>query len=89
MGVVLAYQVRMMMLWPGHWYLLDEKGHKRKTWQMGLGQRGWEERSLWDSRRGRFIRGSLLAAPVRHPEHPEVPLWLVICRSFERSPWYR
>ncbi len=88
LSVVLAYQLRMLMRWPGRWYLLDEQGRKRKTWQMGLGKRGWEERSLWDSRRGRWIRGSVLAVAVRHPDRPEVPLWLVICRSFERSPWY-
>ncbi len=86
--LLVAFQVRFVMRWPTTWYLLTAPGQKRKTWQMGLGKRGWEERSVWDSRRGQWVRSSVLAVPVRHPDLPEVPLWLVICRSQGRAPWY-
>jgi hypothetical protein len=66
--LLLAFQVRFVMRWPTTWYLLDAAGQKRKTWQMGLGKRGWEERSVWDSRRGQWVRRSVLAVPVRHPD---------------------
>jgi hypothetical protein len=30
----------------------------------------------------------VLALPVTHPDHRETPLWLVVCRSQGRTPWY-
>jgi len=30
----------------------------------------------------------VLAFPVRHPEHPDLPLWLVVVRRTGGSPWY-
>ena len=86
--LLVAYQVRAVIRWPTTWYLLDAQGRKRKTWQMGQGKRGWQERSVWDSRRGKWVRSSVLAVPVFHPELPEKPLWLVIARSQGRPPWY-
>jgi hypothetical protein len=30
----------------------------------------------------------VLALPVTHPDHHDTPLWLVVCRSKGRTPWY-
>ncbi len=30
----------------------------------------------------------MLALQVAHPDHPQQPLWLVVCPSQGRSPWY-
>lgn len=35
-----------------------------------------------------LVLGSVLALPVTHPEHPSQALWLVLCRSQGRAPWY-
>jgi hypothetical protein len=43
---------------------------------------------VWDARRARWIMATVLVLPVAHPEHPEGPLSLVVCRSQGRSPWY-
>jgi hypothetical protein len=34
------------------------------------------------------VQASILALPVRHPDHPEQPLWLVIARRKGGLPWY-
>ena len=60
----------------------------RLAWRIALGKRGWSERTIWDSRRARWVRASVLALPVTHPDHRERPLWLVLCRSQGRTPWY-
>jgi len=68
--------------------LLDAPGNRRKTWRIAMGKRGWSERTIWDSRRAPCVVASVLALPVRHPEHPASSLWLVVCRSKGRPPWY-
>jgi len=64
------------------------KAIARLAWRIALGKRGWSERTIWDSRRARWVRASVLALPVTHPDHRETPLWLVVCRSQGRTPWY-
>src|SRR6059058_912649 len=61
--------------------LLDAQGNRRKTWRIAMGKRGWSERTIWDSRRAQWVRASVLARPLRHAEHPDSPLWLVVCRE--------
>lgn len=34
------------------------------------------------------MHASVLALPVTHPDHRDTPLWLVVCRSKGRTPWY-
>jgi len=34
------------------------------------------------------VHASVLALPVTHPDHRDTPLWLVVCRSKGRTPWY-
>lgn len=43
---------------------------------------------MWDARRARWVIATVLVLVVAHPDHPEQPLSLVVCRSQGRSPWY-
>ena len=43
---------------------------------------------VWDARRARWVVATVLVLQVAHPNHPEHPLSLVVCRSQGRSPWY-
>jgi hypothetical protein len=54
----------------------------------GIRKRGWSQRWVWDARRARWVIATVLVLAVAHPEHPEQPLSLVVCRSQGRSPWY-
>jgi Transposase DDE domain len=54
----------------------------------GIGKKAWGSRGLWDARRRQWISASVLAFPVRHPEHPDLPLWLVVARRKGSTPCY-
>jgi hypothetical protein len=88
LGLLLAYGLRFVLRWRKDYQLLDAAGNRRLTWKIAQGKRGWSQRWVWDARRARWVLASVLVLPVAHPEHPEQPLSLVVCRSQGRSPWY-
>jgi len=79
---------RFVLRWRKDYQLLDAQGHKRKAWHIARGKRGSRERLIWDSRRACWVQASVLVLPVHHPDHPDVTLSLVVCRSAGRLPWY-
>jgi hypothetical protein len=87
-GVLLGLAVRFVLRWRPKYHLIDAAGNKRLAWKILQGKRGWSERWVWDSRRARWVKSTVLAAPVRHPEHREEQFFLVVCRSQGRAPWY-
>ena len=87
LGLCLAFNLRFVMRWQTDYHLLDAAGVSRPAWKIAQGKRAWSWRWLWDGRRQRFYQASVLALPVRHPEFPEVPLFLVVARGQEH-PWY-
>jgi hypothetical protein len=54
----------------------------------GIRKKAWGSRRLWDARRRQWISASVLAFPVHHPDHPALPLWLVVARRKGSTPWY-
>jgi hypothetical protein len=88
LGLLLAYNLRFVVRWRKDYQLLDAAGNRRLTWKIAQGKRGWSQRTVWDARRARWVVATVLALPVAHPEHANRPLWLVVCRSQGRSPWY-
>lgn len=88
LNLLLAYSVRFVLRWRKDYQLLDATGNRRLTWKIAQGKRGWSQRTVWDARRARWVVATVLVLKVAHPEHPERPLWLVVCRSQGRSPWY-
>jgi hypothetical protein len=80
---------RFVMRWPAKNTLLDEQGQVCKAWEMVRGKRNCRTYQLWDARRHCFRTVGVLAASVRHPKLPHVPLWLVVSRPGSgRKPWY-
>jgi hypothetical protein len=88
LGLLLAYRLRFVLRWRKDYKLLDAAGNQRLTWKIAQGKRGWSQRWVWDARRSRWVVATVLALPVAHPAQPDHPLWLVVCRSQGRSPWY-
>lgn len=87
-GVLLELGARFVLRWRPKYRLRDATGNERLAWKIAPGKRGWSQRQVWDSRRARWVRASVLALPVRLPSQPEQPVFLVVCRSQGRSPWY-
>jgi DDE family transposase len=78
---------RFVMRWPKNYYLLDEQGQLRKPGEISKGKRSWDHRLLWDARHRCERKTGILAFPVFDPTHHQ-PLWLVIARRKNQSPWY-
>lgn len=89
LGVLLAFGLRFVLRWRQDSPLREAQGKRRKTWRLAMGNRGWSERTIWDSRRAPWVVSSVLARPLRPPQHPESPRWVVVCPSKGRTPWYR
>lgn len=88
LGQALRAQVRFVQRWPKSWKVCDATGTLRPAWQILRGRRAWDHQQLRDPRQ-QLRKVSVLAAPVRHADYPEQPLWLVVGRSEGRSePWY-
>ena len=88
LGVVLAYSLRFVLRWRKDYQLVDAQGNHRLTWKIAQGKRGWSQRTVWDARHARWVVATVLVLAVTHPDHPEQPLSLIVCRSQGRSPWY-
>jgi Transposase DDE domain len=88
LGLLLAYALRFVLRWRKDYQLLDAAGNRRLTWKIAQGKRGWSQRTVWDARHARWVIATVLVLQVAHPDHPDQPLWLVVCRSQGRSPWY-
>ncbi len=88
LGLLVAFQLRFVLRWKKEYQLVDAQGNRRAAWKIARGQRGWQERTVWAARRHVWMRASILALPVHHPDHPEQALWLVIARRKGGLPWY-
>ena len=88
LGLLLAFTLRFVLRWKKEYQLLDAQGNRRAAWKLARGKRGWQEQIIWDCRRHQWVRASVLALPVCHPDHPTQQLWLVIARPAGGLPWY-
>lgn len=88
LGALHAYAARFVVRWR-HQYRLCFEGKLKAAWKIAQGKKAWGSRGLWDARRRQWISESRLAFPVCHPDHPDLPLWLVVARRKGSTPWYR
>jgi hypothetical protein len=88
LGALHAYAARFVLSFRQKYRLLFE-GKLKAAWKIAQGKKAWGSRGLWDARRRQWISESRLAFPVRHADHPDLPLWLVVAQSLGSTPWYR
>src|SRR5579885_2422699 len=88
LGLLFAFNLRFVLRWKKEYHLVDAQGNRRAAWKIARGKRGWQERTVWDCRRHQWVTASILALPVRHPDHHAKALWLVIARRKGGLPWY-
>jgi hypothetical protein len=82
-----AAQIRFIVRWRNSYHLQDSKG-RRSPGEMCRGKRSLEYRLLWDARRRCERKVGILFFSVRHPKHPDQPLWLVAARPKQRPAWH-
>ena len=78
---------RFLLRWPKNYNLLDEYGQRRTPAEISKGKRSWDHRMLWDARHQCECKTGVIAFPVFDPTHQQ-PLWLVVARRKNQSPWY-
>jgi Transposase DDE domain len=78
---------RILLRWPKNFQLLDEQEQLRKPGEISKGKRSWDHRMLWDARHDCECKTGVIAFPVFDPTHRQ-PLWLVVARRKNQSPWY-
>ncbi len=81
------HAARFVMRWPKNYRLLDAQGQTRQPGQISKAKRSWEQRLLWDARRRCQRKVGVIAFPVADVQHQQ-PLWLVVARRKNQSPWY-
>lgn len=82
------YKVRFIVRWMTNYKLLDENGRERKPFEITRGKRSQAHYMLEHSD-GTKQQIGVYACPVRHPQLPDIPLWLVVSRRGKGSkPWY-
>ncbi len=82
-----VHATRFVMRWPKNYKLLDQNGQLRKPGEISKGKRSWDHRLLWDARRRCERQVGIITFPVFDPAHHQ-PLWLVVARRKNQSPWY-
>lgn len=89
LGWCVQNQQRLVLRWRHDYQLIDAQGRTRKAWEIARGKRSWSKRQIWDARCRTWRTVGVLALPVRHPDDPQVPFWLVVSRPGKgHKPWY-
>lgn len=82
-----THAARFVMRWPKNYRLIDQEGRTRKPGDISKGKRSWEYRQIWDARKRCHRKVGIIAFPISDPVHQQ-PLWLVVARRKQQSPWY-
>ena len=85
--VAFVHAARFIMRWPKNFKLLDQNENLRKPGEISKGKRSWEYRMLWDARRRCERKVGIIAFQVFDSMYHQ-PLWLVVARRKNQSPWY-
>lgn len=82
---VFQYGLRFVVRWPKAHQLVDARG-KRAAWKITRGKRSFDHRLIRDGRRHCERQTGIYFCPVTHPDHPSIPLWLVVSRPGQGRP---
>jgi Transposase DDE domain len=82
-------QVRFILRWKKGNDLLDANGDRRKTSEISRSKRSIDHRMIYDNKRRCERKTGIIFMPVRLPDLPDQPLWLVVSRpGAGRQPWF-
>lgn len=90
LGLLLSRGDRFLLRWPSRFKLVDVKGVLKKAYRFSVGKKATSSRLVRDMVRKVSYRRSLVWLPCLHPDYPDQPLTLIICRPGRkgRQPWY-
>ncbi len=87
--LALHHQVRFIVRWKKGNSLLDAQGQRRKASEISGKKRSVDHRMLYDCKRRCECKTGMVFFPVKLPDAPDQPLWLVVSRPGPgRQPWF-
>jgi hypothetical protein len=85
----LFHQVRFIVRWKKGNDLIDEQGQRHKASEISRRKRSVDHRMIYDCQRRCERKTGIVFFPVRLPDAPEQPLWMVVSRPGPgRQPWF-
>lgn len=90
LGLLLSRSDRFLLRWPSRFKLVDVKGLLKNAYRFSVGKKATSSRLVRDMVRKVTYRRSLVWQRCLHPDYPDCPLTLLICRPGKkgRQPWY-
>ena len=85
----LSVRVRFIVRWKKGNTLLDEHGERHKASEISRKKRSVDHRLIYDCKRRCERQTGIVFFPVRLPDLPDQPLWMVVSRPGPgRQPWF-
>jgi len=82
-------RVRFIVRWKKGNYLMDETGQRRKASDISRRKRSIDHRMIYDCKRRCERKTGIVFFPVKLPDAPYMPLWMVVSRpGAGRQPWF-
>ncbi len=89
LGLLILAQVRFVLRWKKDYALLGPKGQAQPARRLVAWKRPMDHQQIWDAPHHCWRTVGILFLPVRHPDFPLIPLWLVVSRpGAGRKPWF-
>lgn len=89
LGLLILAQARFVLRWKRDYALVGPQGQSKTARRLVAWKRPMDHRQLWDAPHHCWRTVGILFLPVRHPEFPLIPLWLVVSRpGATRKPWF-
>jgi hypothetical protein len=83
------FRVRFVLRWNKTYSLIGPAGEAQSARQLVAWKRPVDHCTIWDAPRRCQRTVGILFLPVRHPDFPDVPLWLVVSRPGPgKKPWF-
>jgi hypothetical protein len=83
------YLVRFVLRWRKTYTLIGPNGEVKSAGQLVAWKRSVDHRRIWDAPRRCWRTVGIRFLCVRHPDFPNIPLWLVVSRPGPgRKPWF-
>ncbi len=89
LGLLLYFRVRFVLRWKKDFALIGPDGQTQSARRLVAWKRPVDHRMLWDAPHHCWRNVGILFYPVRHPDFPTFPHWLVVSRPGSgRKPWF-
>jgi hypothetical protein len=75
------FQQDFIIRWKKNYLMINELGVEKHTHLVARSYKGQSSRLVWDKERKKFKRLTIAWAPLKHPQMPDIQLYMVIVRD--------